>query len=165
MTAARRPAVCARGTRRGKGKQVQAMDKKELVKRFYESIVSGNLLEELPLFVSEGCVLIDGVRKIPLGLDGMREHLAAVRRTYPDYAVRVLRQYEDGDYVISEFVMEGTHAGEWAGIKPTYKRLSFTGIDIDKIADGKIIEHGGAVNTFETLYAQHLIKPVSGESL
>lgn len=48
--------------------------------------------------------------------------------------------------------------GEWIGIKPTYKKLSFTGVDIDKVVDGKIVEHGGAVNTFDTLYEHHLIK-------
>lgn len=36
----------------------------------------------------------------------------------------------------------------------------YTGVDIDKVANGKIIEHGGPVNTFETLLEHHLIKPV-----
>ncbi len=78
----------------------------------------------------------------------------------PDYTMKIIKQYTDGDYVISEFIMEGTHEGEWIGIKPTHKRLSFTGVDIDKVIDGKIVEHGGAVNTFDTLYEHHLIKPV-----
>lgn len=62
--------------------------------------------------------------------------------------------------VISEFILEGTLAGERLGIQPAHKRLSFTGVDIDKVVDGKIVEHGGAVNTFETLYESHLIGPV-----
>ena len=136
------------------------MNKKELVKYFYEVIVSENLLEELPQYISTDCVLVNGERRIPLGLEGMKEHLTAVKQTYPDYSMRVIRQYEDGNCVISEFIMEGTHEGEWTGIKPTHKRLSFTGVDIDKVIDGKIVEHGGAVNTFETLYEQHMIKPV-----
>ena len=136
------------------------MDKKERIKYFYEVIVSENLLDRLQQYVSEACVLVDGERRLPLGLEGMRRHLAAVRQTYPDYTMRLTRQYVDGDYVISAFIMEGTHAGEWLGMQPTYKRLSFTGVDIDKVTDGKIVEHGGAVNTFETLYEQGLIKPV-----
>ena len=108
------------------------MNKKEIVKHFYEVIVSNNLLEELYKYVSEDCVLISGDRKIPLGLEGMKEHLVAVKQTYPDYTMRILRQYEDDDYIISEFVMEGTHEGEWIGIKPTHKRLSFTGVDLIK---------------------------------
>ena len=42
-------------------------------------------------------------------------------------------------------------------IKPTGKRLVFTGVDIDKVIDGLIVEHGGAVNTFETLFEAGMI--------
>lgn len=136
------------------------MEKKEMVKYFYEAVVSKNLLEELPQYISEDCVLKVGEKIIPLGLEGMKQHLIDVKKTYPDYTMKIIQQYVDGDYVISEFIMEGTHEGEWIGIKPTYKKLSFTGVDIDKVIDGKIIEHGGAVNTFDTLFEQHLIKPV-----
>lgn len=136
------------------------MEKKDLIRYFYEVLVSENRLEELPQYVSETCVLLSGGEKVSLGVSGMKAHLMAVKETYPDYSMRIIRQYEDGDYVISEFIMEGTHEGEWLGIKPTHKRLSFIGVDIDKVTGGKIVEHGGAVNTFETLYEQGLIKPV-----
>ena len=136
------------------------MEKKDIVKYFYETIVSENLLEELPQFIAEDCVVKVGEQIIPVGIDGMKQHLVDVKKTYPDYTMKILKQYADGDYVISEFIMEGTHAGEWIGIKPTHKRLSFTGVDIDKVVDGKIAEHGGAVNTFDTLYEENLIKPV-----
>lgn len=136
------------------------MEKKDLIRYFYEVLVSENRLEELPQYVSETCVFLSGGEKVSLGVSGMKAHLMAVKETYPDYSMRIIRQYEDGDYVISEFIMEGTHEGEWLGIKPTHKRLSFTGVDIDQVTDGKIVEHGGAVNTFETLYEQGLIKPV-----
>lgn len=129
-------------------------------KYFYETIVSENLLEELPQFIAEDCVVKVGEQIIPVGIDGMKQHLVDVKKTYPDYTMKILKQYADGDYVISEFIMEGTHEGEWIGIKPTHKRLSFTGVDIDKVVDGKIAEHGGAVNTFDTLYEENLIKPV-----
>lgn len=136
------------------------MEKKDIVKYFYETIVSENLLEELPQFIAEDCVVKVGEQIIPVGIDGMKQHLVDVKKTYPDYTMKILKQYADGDYVISEFIMEGTHEGEWIGIKPTHKSLSFTGVDIDKVVDGKIAEHGGAVNTFDTLYEENLIKPV-----
>ena len=136
------------------------MEKKDIVKYFYETIVSENLLEELPQFIAEDCVVKVVEQIIPVGIDGMKQHLVDVKKTYPDYTMKILKQYADGDYVISEFIMEGTHEGEWIGIQPTHKRLSFTGVDIDKVVDGKIAEHGGAVNTFDTLYEENLIKPV-----
>lgn len=49
--------------------------------------------------------------------------------------------------------------GEWLGMKPTGRRISITGVNIDKVVDGKIVEHGGAVNTFDNLFNEGIIKP------
>ena len=135
------------------------MDNKKVVKDFYEIVVSQNLLEQVKEYVSEECLVRTGEQSILIGVEGMKHHLLDVKKTYPDYTMRIIRQYCDGDYVISEFVMEGTHEGEWLGMKPTNKRLSFTGVNIDKMVKGKMVEHGGAVNTFDTLFAEKIIKP------
>lgn len=68
--------------------------------------------------------------------------------------------YEDKGYVISEFIMSGTHEGEFIGITPTNKVIEITGINIDKIIDGKIVEHSGVASTFEVFFENGLIKPV-----
>ena len=136
------------------------MNNAELVKTFYEVIVSENRLDELDRYISDDCVQKVGEKEIHIGIVGMRKHLVALKETYPDYAMKIIRQYSDGDYVISEFIMRGTHKGEFIGIKPTNKVLEITGVDIDKVIDGKIVEHGGAANTFETFIEHHLVKPV-----
>ena len=104
--------------------------------------------------------MADGQSK-KVGINGMKEHLEAVRNTYPDYRMRILRQFEDNGFVISEFIMEGTFMNEWMGIKPTGKRLSISGINIDRITNGKITEHSGYANTFEALMENNLIRPNS----
>lgn len=133
------------------------MNSAERVKYFYETIISENQVERVAEFVSPKCCVKVGERLIPVGVEGMKEHIQATKQTYPDYRMKIIKQFCDGDYVISEFVMEGTHKGEWIGIKPTNKRLVFTGVDIDKVVDGMIVEHGGAVNTFETLFEAGVI--------
>jgi predicted ester cyclase len=47
------------------------------------------------------------------------------------------------------------------GIKPTGKRIEVTGVNIDKIIDNKIVEHGGAANMFDGLLEIGAIKIVS----
>ncbi len=96
----------------------------------------------------------------PLGVEGMKEHIIATKKTYPDYTMQIIKQYQDGEYIISEFIMTGTHEGEWIGITPTHEKLRFTGVDIDRVKNGKIVEHGGAVNTFETLLEHKMIRTV-----
>jgi hypothetical protein len=36
--------------------------------------------------------------------------------------------------------------GEWAGVRPTGKPLVFTGVNVDRVVDGRIVEHGGAAS-------------------
>ncbi|MEY8335616.1 ester cyclase [Lachnospiraceae bacterium 47-T17] len=136
------------------------MNSKEIVKYFYEVIVSENLLDELPQYISKDCVQKIGKNEIFIGVDGMKQHLMAVRKTYPDYSMEIVRQFENNEYIISEFIMRGTHKGEFIGITPTNKIIEMTGVDIDKVVNGKIVEHGGAVNTFDAFWENGLIKPV-----
>lgn len=133
------------------------MKSAERIKYFYETIISENQIERMAEFISPECCVKMGEKLIPVGIDGMKEHIKATKQTYPDYRMKIIKQFCDGDYVISEFIMEGTHKGEWIGIKPTGKRLVFTGVDIDKVIDGLIVGHGGAVNTFETLFEAGMI--------
>lgn len=130
------------------------------IKYFYEVVVSNHQLDKLPDYISSDCVVRQGEDETPIGVEGMKAHLAAIRSTYPDYTMKIIRQYTDGAYVISEFIMTGTHQGNFLGITPSNKVISITGVDIDKVVDGKIVEHGGAANTFDAFWAQHLIEPV-----
>lgn len=135
------------------------MTASEKIKYFYEVISStSNRFDEVDNYVSTDCTAKVGETSIPIGLEGMRQHLIDVRKTYPDMKLRVIRQFVDHDYVISEVIMEGTHLGEWLGIKPTGKKLQIAGINIDKIKEGKIIEHGGAASVFDTFWSEKIIK-------
>lgn len=135
------------------------MDNKARIKDFYERIASDNRIDEVAEYVSDICTARIGERIIPIGIEGMKQHITDVRNTYSDMKMTITRQYCDGDYVISEFIMEGMHKGEWLGMKPTGKKISITGVDIDKVVDGKIVEHGGAANTFDALFEAAIICP------
>ena len=113
------------------------MNNKEIVKYFYERVVSNHSIEDVDKFISEDCSVRMGDQLVLVGIEGMKQHLIDIRKTYPDYTMTIVRQFEDGDHVISEFIMQGTHQGEWLGMKPTNKRLSFTGVDIDRVINGR----------------------------
>lgn len=109
------------------------MNNKEVIKYFYEVVVSENLLDELPQYISEDCVQKVDKNEIFIGINGMRKHLEAVKKTYPDYTMDIIRQFEDGETVISEFIMRGTHKGNFIGIAPTNKVIEMTGVDIARL--------------------------------
>lgn len=62
-------------------------------------------------------------------------------------------QIAEGDVVVTRVTARGTHSGEFRDIPPTNKMIVIEGVNIDRIADGRIVEHWGAANTLEALHA------------
>jgi predicted ester cyclase len=46
----------------------------------------------------------------------------------------------DGDKVVARWTCTGTHRGPFVGLAPTGKRVTFIGINIFRLRDGKIVE-------------------------
>jgi predicted ester cyclase len=59
---------------------------------------------------------------------------------FPDAHFVVEEQFVDGDTVVSRWSGTGTHNGELMGISPTGRKVAMTGILIDRIQHGKLIE-------------------------
>ena len=51
-----------------------------------------------------------------------------------------------GDTVIENWVFQGTHTGNFLGVPATGKQLQVRGIEIWRLADGKIVERWGVVD-------------------
>ena len=52
-----------------------------------------------------------------------------------------LRFIAEGDKVVARLTARGTHQGLFRGIPPTGRVVTWTGIRIFRIAEGKIVEH------------------------
>jgi predicted ester cyclase len=79
----------------------------------------------------------------PPGRDGVKQFFATFRDAFPDVSVAIDELVADGDMVAVATTFTGTHEGELMGIAPTGRRLSVTGIDMVRIAGGRIVEHRG----------------------
>lgn len=66
------------------------MDNKLLIKEFYEKIVSNNLIDEIEKYVAMDCTVRSGENSIQVGLEGMKQHVVDVRKTYPDLKIRII---------------------------------------------------------------------------
>lgn len=137
---------------------IQRQDKIEPVRRFYEEVVSGGALDMMGECVSERLIVREGETSRPAGISGMRDHIESLRHTYPDLTIRVLNQYVADETVVSEVTMSGTFEHSFAGIKPDGGRVVIHAVNVDRVADGLIVEHSGAANTFETMLSRNLIR-------
>ena len=65
------------------------MDNKEKIKYFYEQITSDNRIDEVPEYVSDKCTVRIGEQIIPMGTEGMKQHMVDVRKTYADLKMTI----------------------------------------------------------------------------
>ena len=141
--------------------ELDAVANKAVVRRFYEEVVSTGDVERVPSFIGEECVETDGRVRVESGIEGMIEHVRGVRSVYPDLRITVGRQVAEGDWVASAITATGTHAGEWLGMAPTGQVLEFTGVNVDRVVDGRIVEHGGAANMLMPFLEAGARRPVA----
>lgn len=133
-------------------------DNKRLVRRYYSDVVSTGAIGLIEQFIAPNYAEVHEGKRFELGIEGARQHVLGVRHTYPDLVVRVDQQIAEGEWVASCVTAIGTQEGEWIGIKPTGKHFEFTGVNIDRVVNGRIVEHGGAANLLLPLLQSGAIK-------
>ena len=126
-------------------------DNKALVRDYIEKIVNTGDTEHTSDFISPSYTEVFQNKRYQLGIEGAVKHNRGIRETYPDLFLIIDQQIAEGEWVVTCYTMTGTHLGVWMGIAPTGKRIVTTGVNVDRIVDGKIVEHGGAANLFHSL--------------
>jgi steroid delta-isomerase-like uncharacterized protein len=74
------------------------------------------------------------------GPDGVRGMVSAWRSAFPDLHFTLEDLLIEGDKVVTRWTCRGTHYGVFRGIAPTGKHVTFTGMTLYRIAQGKIAE-------------------------
>jgi predicted ester cyclase len=136
---------------------------KLLVRRYYEEVVNTGDVDQLPEFVASDYVEIyNGVRN-ECGIAGAEAHILGVRITFADLYLTVEQQIAEGEWVVSQVTARGFHTGDWMGMKPTGKAVEISSVNVDRIINGRIVEHGGAANMLEALLRIGAVKVVEPE--
>jgi predicted ester cyclase len=123
----------------------------KVVTLYIEKVLNTGNINDIDVFISPDYTEVYQKQRYSIGIEGAKKHIMGVRETYPDLHLSIDQQFSDGDWVITSYTMTGTHLGKWIGIKPTGKIIQVTGVNLDKVVNGKIVEHGGATNLFESL--------------
>ncbi|MBK8270354.1 MAG: ester cyclase [Planctomycetes bacterium] len=114
---------------------------KAIVRRFYEEVMSQgnmNLLDEIMAsdFKDHGETLFGS----PQGRDTLKQGITASRAVFGDLHVQLHDVIADGEMVGVRGTMRCTHQGEFLGVSPSGNELSWNGLALFRIVDGKITE-------------------------
>jgi predicted ester cyclase len=77
---------------------------------------------------------------VPPGFEGLKQLFVLLHTAFPDLQVEIEDLIAEGDKVVGRVTVRGIHRGEFMGIAATGKPVSFTAIDIVRIANGRIAE-------------------------
>jgi predicted ester cyclase len=82
----------------------------------------------------------------PDGPEGLRQAAELFRHAFPDWRSEDLHLIAEGDLVAEHFVAHGTHRGSVMGESPTGQDVVLRGVNIFRIAQGKIVERWGRLD-------------------
>ena len=76
----------------------------------------------------------------PLSKEETIEFGKMMHNGFPDVTFSIEEMFAVGDRVISRYIMRGTHQGEIQGIPATGNKIEISGIMINRIENGKVVE-------------------------
>lgn len=73
-------------------------------------------------------------------LEDLKHAIAMSTTAFPDLQAAIAEMIAEGKKVMVRWTQRATHTSEFMGIAPTGKRVTFSGINIFRVSDGKIAE-------------------------
>jgi steroid delta-isomerase-like uncharacterized protein len=115
-----------------------AEENKAVMREFLEASASDNVARIRDLLAPD---FVAHLAAGPVGPDAFVEHNSVTGDAFSDKVFSIKDQIAEGDRVAARAVWQGTHSAELRGIPPTGKRIAVSAFIVDRIRDGKIVEH------------------------
>ena len=122
--------------------------------RFLDAMNSGD--PEVISKTIDEVVAPDAQIRTPLPIEAtgaqlLKEVFGRLHRAFPDLRVTVEDVIAEGDKVVSRNSVSGTHEGEYMGIPPTGRSVTYNEIFIARFVNGRIAETWGIVDVLSQM--------------
>jgi steroid delta-isomerase-like uncharacterized protein len=129
----------------------QATRNKATLKRSIDAMNTGDA--ELISKTIDEVVVPDVLIRTPLpvgatGAQALKEVFGRLHQAFPDLHIAIEDLIAEGDKVVSRNTVTGTHQGEYIGLPPTGKSITYNEIFIFRFDNGRIAETWGVVDVF-----------------
>ncbi|BDM74402.1 hypothetical protein HEK616_78890 (plasmid) [Streptomyces nigrescens] len=131
-----------------------ATDNTATLHRFHSAVNSGDpevISKAIDEFVAPDVVFHAPVPMGGTGAEALKRVWEVLVRAFPDIHVTVEETIAEGDKVVSRNTVTGTHRGEYQGLPPTGKTVTYGEIFIMRFTDGRIVEIRGIVDVLTQL--------------
>jgi steroid delta-isomerase-like uncharacterized protein len=132
---------------------------KEVYRRIIEAVGRGDY-ESLDELMAQDIVDHNPMPNQAAGRDGFKQWMAMARAAYPDLQGTVEDLIAEGDRVAARTTWRGTHDGEFIGVAPTGKSVSFSAFHLVRFSQDRAVEWWGTADLLGAL--QQIGANVSG---
>ncbi|WP_327351020.1 ester cyclase [Streptomyces sp. NBC_01304] len=125
-----------------------------LLHRFHSAANSGDpdtIAKAMDEFVAPDVLFHAPVPMGATGAEALKRVWEVLLRAYPDIQVTVEETIAEGDKVVSRNTVTGTHRGDYQGLAPTGRTVTYNEIFIFRFVDGRIAEIRGVVDVLTQL--------------
>ncbi|MGW7265911.1 ester cyclase [Streptomyces sp. NPDC054842] len=122
--------------------------------RFHSAVNSGDpetVLKAIDEFVAPDVLFHAPVPTGETGAKALKKVWGVLLRAFPDIRVTIEETIAEGDKVVSRNTVTGTHQGEYRGLAPTGRAVTYSEIFVFRFADGRIAEIRGVVDVLTQL--------------
>ena len=133
---------------------------KAAFRRFQDSVNTGDaevIAKVIDEVVEPGLLFHAPVPAGANGTQALKQVWTVLLRAFPDLHVAVEDLVAEGDKVVARNIVTGTHKGEYHGVPPTGRSVSYQEIFIVRFAGGRIAEIWGVVDVYSQLRQLGLI--------
>jgi len=124
-------------------------DKKVLVLSLYKKFDKGELDDIADAIDSNFTANVLGTTI--LDWEGFKQFGNAFLAAFPDGRHVFEYVVADGENVVTIGTYQGSHKGEMQGISPTNAKLKLPVMHLDRVVNGKIVEHRGLANEVDLM--------------
>ncbi len=132
----------------------QAESNKATLRRFHDAMNTGGaelISKTIDEFVEPDVLIRTPLPVDATGAQALKEVFGRLYRAFPDLHITLEDLIGEGDKVVGRNAVTGTHQGEYMGLPPTGKSITYNEIFIFRFAGGRIAETWGVVDVFSQM--------------
>ena len=111
---------------------------KQVIRQVFEFYNQQDIEKVEKLFSTKHIFFFPGAP--PMDWNSHKQFILGLSKAFPDLHFKIEDILAEGDKVAYRLTVNGTHKGEFQGIRPTDKKVSFSSTGISNIVDGKVAE-------------------------
>jgi steroid delta-isomerase-like uncharacterized protein len=120
-------------------------DPRQLISKFVEELWNKRQFDVADEIFAKDCVTHQLRSGVPAdavlrGPEAIKEHVAGWIASFPDLRFNIEQMLREGDRVVMQLVMEGTHQSTWLGIPASGKKVEIRMFTVHRVVQGKIVE-------------------------